>query len=334
MKELKVGLIGCGGFAKGMHIPILKKNPKYRIYAAMDINEKAAGEAAADTGAAYWTTDVDKLLADREVDVVFITTLHDSHAGLSIKAANAGKHILCEKPMGLNRTECMAVTEAVRKNNVKYTIGYNRGMAPMVTKARDLLKDCPQKKMLYHRMQAHYPENHWTHLPEIGGGRFVGEGCHNFDMMCEIINRPPVAVYASGGTYLNPEIVKIPDSAVITVTFADGSVGTTLINSAGCPDFPKEAIEIYCNNKAIYINDFTKMEYYGLEGHKKTVLEFDSVDKGHAVEIDELADAILNDTKSPNGLIKAARAAVLSYMVNESVKTGKPVEITEKDYIW
>jgi predicted dehydrogenase len=334
-KCLSVGMIGCGGFARGMHIPILKKNPKYRIYAVVDINEEIAKQTAEDTGAAYFTNDVDKLLSDKEVDVVFITTTHDSHAELSIKAANAGKHILCEKPMGLSREQCKAVAEAVKKNNVKYTVGYNRGMAPMITIARDLLESSSEyKKMIYHRIQAPFPESHWTHSPEIGGGRFVGEGCHIFDLLCEIVNQPPVSVYASGGIYLNPDLVKIPDSGIVTITFADGSVGTTLISSAGCPDFPKEATEVYCNGKAVYINDFTKMEYYGFGGRKKTSLEFDSVDKGHAVEIDQLADAIINDTESPNGLVKAARAAVISYMVNESIKTGMPVSIKESDYIF
>jgi len=336
MKSLQVGLIGCGGFAKGMHIPILKNNPKYKIHAAMDIVEEAAKTVAESTGAKYWTTDVDKLLADEEIDVVFITTRHDSHAQLSIKAANAGKHIMCEKPMALNIEDCKAVVEAVKKNKVKYTIGYNRGMAPMITKARDLLnKELPgKKKMIYHRIQAPFPESHWTHLPEVGGGRFVGEGCHIFDLLCEIVQAPPVLIYASGGTFLNPEKVKIPDSAIVTITFADGSIGTTLINSAGCPYFPKEATEIYCDGKAIFINDFTRMEYYGFEGHNKICLEFDKVDKGHAIELDMLADAIINDTESPNGLVKAARAAVISYKVNESIKTGAPVSIYEDDYIW
>lgn len=336
MKVLNVGLIGCGGFARGMHIPILKSNPKYNIYACMDIFEDAAKQVAESNNAQYWTTDVDKMLADEAVDVVFITTRHDSHAELSVKAANAGKHVMCEKPMGLNREECKSVVEAVKRNNVKYTVGYNRGMAPMITKARDLLgaQTADKKKMIYHRIQAPFPESHWTHLPEIGGGRFVGEGCHIFDLLCEIVQSPPVSVYASGGTFLDPEKVKIPDSGIVTITFADGSIGTTLIASGGSPDFPKEATEIYCDGKAIYVNDFTKMEYYGFEGHRKVALEFDKVDKGHAIELDMLADAIINDTESPNGLVKAARAAVISYMVNESIEKGAPIAISEKDYVW
>ena len=330
---LNLGLIGCGSFAKGMHVPLLKQNPKYHIQAVMDISEEAANQLGEETGAAYATTDVDRLLSDPAIDAVLITTRHDSHAELTIRAASAGKHVLCEKPMALSRAECKAVAEAVRKNGVCYTVGYNRGMAPMITRARDLLMTLPDaKKMIYHRIQAPFPESSWTHLPEIGGGRFVGEGCHIFDLLCELVQSPPVSVYAAGGTFLNPELVKIPDSGIITITFADGSVTTTLIASAGCSDFPKEATEIYCANKAVFIHDFKHMESYGFEGQKKTVLDYDSVDKGHAIELDQFADAVLLGTPAPNGLVKASRAAVISYLVGESIKAGTPMPICEADY--
>jgi len=333
-KTIGVGLIGCGAFAQIMHIPNLKKNPKFKIIAAMDVVEEAAEKVAEDTHARYSTTDLDRLLSDKDIDLVVISTRHDSHADLTIKAANAHKHVFCEKPMGIDRQECRAVVEAVRTNNVKYTIGYNRGMAPLVTKARDLLMSISGKKMIYHRIQAVFPEEHWTHDPKIGGGRFVAEGCHIFDLLCELVQAPPSSVYAAGGTFLDPQKVKIPDSAIVTITFADGSVASTLIASAGCKHFPKEATEIYCDKKAIYINDFREMEYFGFDGHDKIRLELDRTDKGHAIEIDQLADAIINDTESPNGLLKATRAAMIAFMVNKSVETGQPVPISESDYVF
>lgn len=332
MRTLNVGLIGCGGFARGCHIPNLKKNPKYSIVAAMDINGSMAEQTATDCKAKYWTTDLNRLLSDKNIDVVFITTRHDSHAPLTIRAANAGKHILCEKPMGMNRDECKAIVDAVKKNHVKYTVGYNRGLAPMITKARDFLKGMSQKKMIYHRIQAPFPEDSWTHDPNIGGGRFVGEGCHIFDLLCELVASPPVSVYAAGGIFLDPAKVKIPDSGIVTLTFADGSVGATLIASAGCNTFPKEFTEIYCANKAIYINNFQEMEYSGFDGQDHVRFGFNAVDKGHYIEIDQLADAIFNDTESPNGLVKATRAAVISFKVNESIMEGRPMAIAEEDY--
>lgn len=333
MKTLKVGLIGCGNFARVMHIPNIKKNPKYELYATMDISEQAAREVAQENGAKYWTTDLDRLLADKEIDAVFITTWHNLHAQQTIKAANAGKHILCEKPMGLNADECRAIEKAVKENNVKYTVGYNRGMAPLITQARDLLKELKAKKMIYHRIQSPLPSDYWVNDPNIGGGRFIGEGCHIFDLLCELVQAPPVSVYASGGTFLDPNVVKIPDSAIVTITFADGSVGTTLIASAGCDKFPKESTEVYCDKHAIHIRDFKDMDYYGW-GDQPATVSLDAVDKGQAIEIEQFADAILNDTPSPNGLVKAARAAIISYKVNESIANGSPIAISESDYVF
>ena len=202
----------------------------------------------------------------------------------------------------------------------------------MVTAAGKMLASAKGKKMIYHRIQAPFPENSWTHDPKVGGGRFVGEGCHIFDLLCELTGALPVSIYASGGTFLDEEQVHIPDSAVITVTFADGSIGTTLINSVGCPDFPKEATEIYCDNKAIFISDFKHMESYGFEGRKKMTVDYEQADKGHQTELDRFADAVLKGTEAPNGLRKAARAAVISYLVGESLGKGTAVAIREEDY--
>ena len=331
--RINAAFVGCGGFARGMHLPNMVKNEKYRLYAACDIVVYAAKEVYEQYKMEYFTTDFQKILDDEKVDLVVITTRHDQHAPLTIKAANAEKHIFCEKPMGLNAEECKNIALAVKANNVKYTVGYNRGMAPLITEARDLIKEIDKKKLIYHRIQAPFPEDNWTHDPAVGGGRFVGEGCHIFDLLCKLVGKPPVSVYASGGTFLNPEKVKIPDSGIITITFEDGSVGTTLIASAGCGLFPKEATEIYCNGKAIYIDEFREMKCYGFDTPKKEdVITLEKVDKGQIAEIDELADSILNDTEPPNGLVNAARAAIISFYVNESIRTGKQIPICEEDY--
>jgi len=333
-RVLNVGVIGCGSMARGTHIPLLMKSAKYRIHALADQRLEAATAAAQETGASYATADVDRVLDDDKVDAVFITTRHDSHADLSIRAAQAGKHILCEKPMGLNRDQCRRVAEAVRRSGVKYTVGYNRGMAPLVVRARELLASVPgsHKKLIYHRIQAPFAETHWTHDPQIGGGRFVGEGCHIFDLLCELVQARPVSVYAAGGTFLNPDVVRIPDSGIVTLAFEDGSVGTTLIASAGCKAFPKEATEIYCDHRTICINDFREMEWCGFGEQPRETARLDASDKGQAVEVDRFADAILNDSDPPNGIVQAARAAVISFMVNESIAACAPVPIREQDY--
>jgi len=330
--QVRLGIIGCGGFARNMHVPNILRNNKLVVVAACDLDLRLAETLQTQTGARYATTDPGQIFADDQVNAVLIATRHDSHAALSVQAAGAGKHILCEKPMGLNMAECRRVAEAVQRAGVVYTVGYNRGLSPLVVKARELMAGNPAKKMIYHRIQAPFPASHWTHVPEIGGGRFVGEGCHIFDLFCELVEAPPTSVYAAGGTFLDPERVKMPDSAIVTLSFADGSVATTLIASDGCAEFPKEATEIYWDGKAVYISDFREMSYHGLIADGEGRITLKATDKGHRREIDLFADAILQGAPPPNGLENALRAALISFLVGDSLATGQAMSIQETDY--
>ena len=116
--QINVAAIGCGLFAKFMHLPNMEENSKYKLYAACDIVEEAAKEMAEKYKMAYATTDYDKVLQDKEVDLVLITTRHNLHAEQTIKAAKAGKHILCEKPMALNLDDCHQIMKEVKKSGV------------------------------------------------------------------------------------------------------------------------------------------------------------------------------------------------------------------------
>ncbi len=332
MQQVRVGLIGCGSFARGMHVPNILKNPKLTLVATCDLDLQLASRVAQEVGARYATSDVAQLLGDPEIDAVFIVTRHDGHAPLSVQAARTGKHILCEKPMGLNRDECRQVAQAVREAGVVYTVGYNRGLSPLVLKAKEIMAAHPGKKMLYHRIQAPFPADSWTHDPAVGGGRFVGEGCHIFDLFCRLVDAPPVSVYAAGGTFLDPVRVHIPDSANVTIGFADGSVATTLIASDGCADFPKEATEVYWAGKAIYIDNFTTLSYHGVVDNGEGRIVLKAGDKGHRLEIDQFADAVLTGAPAPNGLVAAYRAALISYLVNESLASGQALTINPQDY--
>jgi len=327
-----VGLIGCGGFLRAVHLPHLLASDLFRVAATCDVDAAAAESVREQAGAAYATSDVGRLLADPGIDAVVIATRHDSHAPLTIAAARAGKHILCEKPMGLDAAEFRAVADAVRAAGVVYTIGYNRGMAPLVVRARELLASHPGKRLLYHRLQAPFPPSHWTHLPAVGGGRFVGEGCHIFDLLCELAPAPPAGVYASGGTFLDPASVHIPDSGIVTLTFADGSVATTLVASDGCARFPKESTEIYADGTAILIDDFRRLVFRGRAAEEDVEVTLPAQDKGHTAELEAWGRAILYGAPAPNPLPQALRAALISVKVLESLSSGRVIPIAASEY--
>ncbi len=123
-RRLGVGVIGCGGIARLAHLPNLARNPRVRLVAVADINEQRARGAAEQFGAEAAYTDYHDLLANPEVEAVTVTTWPSAHAEAVIAAAEAGKHILCEKPIAPTLEEADAMVDAADRAGVKFMMGY------------------------------------------------------------------------------------------------------------------------------------------------------------------------------------------------------------------
>ena len=126
-KVYRIGIIGCGGIANGKHLPSLSKLKNVQITAFCDIikerAEKAAQEYGSDDADIY--EDYTELLKDRSIDIVHVLTPNDSHADISIAALEAGKHVMCEKPMAKTAADAKRMVEAANRTEKKLTIGYN-----------------------------------------------------------------------------------------------------------------------------------------------------------------------------------------------------------------
>lgn len=123
---VRVGIIGCGGIANGKHMPALSKLKNVRMVAFCDIIEKkalAAREKFGTPGCAVYT-DYKKLLEDKSIDVVHVLTPNRSHSFITVDALEAGKHVMCEKPMAINSAEAQKMLDAAKRTGKKLTIGY------------------------------------------------------------------------------------------------------------------------------------------------------------------------------------------------------------------
>jgi predicted dehydrogenase len=125
-RQLGVGVIGCGGIARHAHLPNIARNPRTRLVAVCDIDLDRARAFAEEFGdgntAAY--QNYEDLLAHPDVEMVNVTTWASAHAGPVIAAAEAGKHILCEKPIAISLADADAMVAAAKKAGVKLTMGY------------------------------------------------------------------------------------------------------------------------------------------------------------------------------------------------------------------
>ena len=123
---IKVGIIGCGGIANGKHMPSLKKVADCEMVAFCDIVPERAERAAKEFGTpdAKVYTDYKELLRDPEIEVVHVCTPNRSHSFITVDALEAGKHVMCEKPMAINVEEAKKMLDAKKRTGKKLTIGY------------------------------------------------------------------------------------------------------------------------------------------------------------------------------------------------------------------
>lgn len=141
--EIRVGIVGCGGIANGKHMPNIKKVPNVKMVAFCDIVIERAEQAKKDYGTpdAEVFTDYKDLVALKDLDVVHVLTPNYAHSFITVAALDAGKHVMCEKPMAMTFAEAQAMCDAAKRNNKLLTIGYQSRSTPTSQYLRKLVKD-------------------------------------------------------------------------------------------------------------------------------------------------------------------------------------------------
>ena len=127
MRKLKVGIVGCGGIANGKHLPSMKKNGNFEIVALCDLIVERAEKAREEYGtedARVYTDYAEMLKEEKDIEAVYVLTPNSVHAPVSIAAMEAGKHVMCEKPMAKTYAEAKAMVETSERTGKILTIGY------------------------------------------------------------------------------------------------------------------------------------------------------------------------------------------------------------------
>jgi len=134
------GIIGLGSLAKEQFGPALSSDPKSKLVAVCDVTMELAESFAASYGVERAYDSLEKMLKDPELDVLLIATPNNFHAEQTIQAAEAGKHVLCEKPMALTVPDCERMIEACKKNKVKLAVDFQNRFHPAHVEARRLIE--------------------------------------------------------------------------------------------------------------------------------------------------------------------------------------------------
>ena len=170
MKIVNLAFVGVGNFVAGHHLPNVKANPGLHIRALCDLNSNLLAQRQKQFGGDYVTTDADEIFNDPTVDLVIIGTRHDQHAPLSIRAAQAGKDVFCEKPMAHTIEQMGEVVRVMRQTGRRYMVGHNRRFAPAMLAAKKIIAGRPRPLMALYRIVDNaelWPA--WPMMPENGG---------------------------------------------------------------------------------------------------------------------------------------------------------------------
>lgn len=310
--KINVAIVGAGGFAKGMHLPNLQKlKDVYNIYAIMSRTGTNAKSIAEQYGATYTTTNYYDIINDPNVDMVMICTRHNLHAKMSIEAMKKGKAVFVEKPMALNNEELEDVLKVIEETKIPYTVGFNRRFSKYALEAKKHIKDRLNPIIINYQMNAGYiPLDFWVHTEE-GGGRIIGEACHIFDLFNYFTDSEVKSISVDS---ISPKTDNISyrDNIVITLKYKDGSLCTLTYTSLGNGNYSKEFCQIYCDGKIIIIDDYRKINGYGV---KVANIQSSSSDKGQYEELVEFAEAVRNGKNYSIPICKLKQASKISCLI-------------------
>lgn len=367
MRKVKIGIIGCGGIANQKHFPALKQNAdKCEMVAFCDIIEERAVKAAKEYGieGAKVYTDYHELLKDESIEVVHVLTPNVAHSPITCAAFEAGKNVLCEKPMAHNTEAAQKMMDAWKKSGKKFTIGYQNRFRPEVTSLHKACSDGELGEIYFAKAHAlrRRAVPTWGVFPDKsqqGGGPLIDIGTHALDITLWMMdNYKPVSVMGSVYQKLgkmpeavdgnrfgpwDPETYEVEDSAFGYIKMENGA--TIFLEASWALNVleSKEASTTLCGTKAgaeihsgmsFPVDEliYNKTSYGMLTEEKNTaggkVAFFDGKDSSPAnLEAEQWLNAVINDTEP---LVKPEEAFTVTKILDaiyRSAEQGKEITL-------
>lgn len=355
MKKVRVGIIGCGKVGH-IHAAALERSPFARFAVACDSSEERARAFAAQYGAAAFTDPAPML---REVDAVLLCTPHPLHAGHAVMAAEAGVHVLIEKPMAANLEDCDAMLAAARKTGVKLgVISQRRWLEPVRRMKRAIEQGRIGRPilgafvMLSWRDEAYYRSDPWRGRWDTeGGGVLVNQSPHQLDLLHWLMG--PIEEISGYWANLNHPSVEVDDTAVANIRFRNGGLGSIVTSVSQKPGIYTKvhvhgsngaSVGVQTDTGATFVAGMTEVadppynDIWTIPGEENLRSQWEAEDRAHfagidatrhyhALQIDDFLDAVARD-HAPAVTGEDGRAVVEMFTaIYRSSKLGRPVRL-------
>ncbi len=222
------------------------------------------------------------------MDAVIIATRHNLHCEMTLKALQAGKHVLVEKPLAISREELCKIEEFYKSAKGRslpvLQTGFNRRFSPFASKIKEIVSKRTNPMMITYVMNAGYlPVDNWVHSEE-GGGRNIGEACHIYDFLRFIVGKGYKDIVVK---VINPTTGYYGkrDNFSAVIVFNDGSLANVMYTALGNKVHSKEYVEIFCDGNVVALDDYKTLLF-----NNKNILN--STSKGHYEEMVAFFDGI------------------------------------------
>ena len=339
-KELNIATVGAGVIAP-FHFHAMKSVNNANVVAICDIDESKATKFAQENKIEY-STNLDDLLNNPDIDVIDVTVPSGYHADIGIAAARAGKHVIVEKPIDVTLEKADQLINTCKENGVTLmVISQNRFLNSVMTVAKavankelgTLVQGSAYIK--WYRSQEYYNSGAWRGTVELdGGGCLMNQGIHFIDLLLSMMG-PVKSVTAK--TKIIDHDIQVEDIAMALLEFESGAFGVIEGSTSGYPGLPAR-LEI-CGNKGTAIVEGERLALLHVDG-KDPIKDPEQEKVGGAAtptnidlspfirQFTDFVDAVHNKRDPIISGIVARRPLQLILAIYESSRTGKPVSLS------
>lgn len=332
---IKVGVVGAGRIGKIHTSNIVKNFPNVEVKAVADVYADNIKDWAASLGIPNVYDDYKKIIEDKEIDVVVICSSTDTHSQITIEAAQAGKHIFCEKPIDYDVDRIHQALAAVKKAGVKFQVGFNRRFDHNFKKVRDLIQSGEIGDLQIVKVISRDPAPPSPEYVKVSGGMFLDMTIHDFDMVRYLTGSEVVEVYTNAGVLVDKAIGEAGDvdTALISLKFKNGALGM-IDNCRQAVYGYDQRVEILGTKGGITVtNDLPTNVVVSKEGavtsDKPKYFFLERYMESFEDEMKMFFESIANGTEPVVSGIDGLKPVLIGLAAKKSYEEGKPVKLED-----
>jgi myo-inositol 2-dehydrogenase/D-chiro-inositol 1-dehydrogenase len=328
---LEVAVIGTG-FIGSVHARNIARHPDAELVAVSDANIEFAKQIAATTGAEA-VTDIAEIFNNKDIHAVLIATPTDTHVNYLKRAADAGKAIYCEKPIGLDYQEAEKAVRAVRAAGVPVMLGFNRRFDASHAAVKEAVDRGEVGKVEIVQLTSRGPKPPPISYVKVSGGQLRDQTIHFFDLLRWLTNDEPVEIYAIGAALVDPAIGEAGDvdTSIVSIRMASGAL-CQIDSSRRAAYGYDERVEVFGSEGLV---ESARQNFRGVSLYKGRQIFrdglhpgwFERIEQSYYQALDAFIQSVEKGTPASPSLEDGLKAQLIADKATESIKTGQPIKI-------